>query len=151
MNDDPTVYTEITDDIFTAPYQLELYNYWLGVKKQRNMPARSDINIEHLKKYLSTIMIIDVCNNGEVFKVRLFGTKCVSVYGEFTGRTMNDFEEFDNAVQRLVWGVQYKKPSYTIKNLGNIHKEFINTSFIVLPLSNDGETVSQFIVSHHFY
>lgn len=150
MSDNPTVYTEITEDIFTAPYQWELYNYWLEAKKDRSMPARADIDIEKLKSYLSTIMLIDVCDEGTVFKVRLFGTKCVSVYGEFTGRIMNDFEEFDNAVQRLVWGVHHKEPYYTTKNLGNIHKEYINTSFIVLPLSNDGATVTQFLVSHDF-
>ena len=151
MDDSAEVFTEITDDIFTAPYQLELYNYWLDVKKKRNMPARSDIRIEQLKSYLPSIMLIDVCDNGEVFKVRLFGTRCVSVYGELTGKIMNEYEELENAVQRLLLSVKGKKPYYTIKNLNNIHKAYINTSFIVLPLSQDDETVNQLLVSHHFY
>ncbi|MDG1997455.1 MAG: PAS domain-containing protein [Emcibacteraceae bacterium] len=151
MNDDAKLFTQITDDIFTAPYQRELYKYWFDLKKQRSMPARADIKVENFKSFLPNLMVIDVFNKGKEFKVRLFGTKCVSIYGELTGKIMNNFGEFDGATTRLLLGVQDKKPYYVIKNLNNIHKNYINTSFIVLPLSKDGETVNQFLVAHHFY
>lgn len=151
MNNNTKLLLDFTDRDFTAPHQLELYNYWLSLRNGRKMPSRSDIQIEQLKGYLPSIMLFDFDNNNDAFIFRLIGTYCVDLYGEQTGKSVNDFAEHEPAIERLLWCVQNQKPYYAIKNLGNIDKKYINTSFIVLPLSEDDKNVNKILASHHFY
>ena len=151
MNDEIKILLEFNESDFTTPYQFELFHYWDTLKQGRLMPARSDIKVEDLKKYLPTLMLLDFDKEKETFYIRLLGTACVKYYGELTGKVMNDYEQHSEAVKRLLWSVHHKKPYYGIKNLANINKNYISTSFIVLPLSEDGENVDKLLVSHHFY
>lgn len=151
MGENTKIIVDFTDADFTAPYQLELYNYWLTAKGGRLMPSRADISISDLSHYLSSIMLLDYHEENNLIVFRVIGTSCVKLYGEITNKTMNEFKEHEKAVDRILWCVENKKPYYAIKNLANINKDFVKTSFIVLPLSDDGENVNKILVSHHFY
>tara|TARA_R110002096_G_scaffold435828_1_gene663731 strand:+ start:39466 stop:39642 length:177 start_codon:yes stop_codon:yes gene_type:complete len=50
----------------------------------------------------------------------------------------------------LMWTIENKKPYYVLKNLDNIDKKYVRTSFIVLLLSENGIDVDKVLVSHHF-
>ena len=151
MNENTKLLLNFNDDDFTSPLQLELYNYWLKVKGDRSMPARRDIHVHELKGMLPTLMMLDFNSVEKSIIFRLIGTECTKVYGEHTGRVLNLYPEHREAVKRLMWCVDNKKPNYGIKNLGNINKEYVKTSCIVLPLSDDGENVNKILVGHHFY
>ncbi len=150
-DEDIKLFLKFNDDDFTAPHQLTLYKYWTELKEGRLMPSRSDIDIFELKDYLPSIMLIDFDKSDEAFIFRLIGTACVNLYGEHTGEKMNDLKPHQKAVKRLLWCVKNRKPYYAIKNLGNINKNYVSTSFVVLPLSDDGENVNKIIVSHDFF
>ncbi|MBT5187234.1 MAG: PAS domain-containing protein [Kordiimonadaceae bacterium] len=151
MDEDVKILESFEEQDFTAPFQFELYNYWCNAKGDRNLPARSDIKIEELAAYLSSLILLDYNPKNSSFIARVIGTSCVKVYGEMTNESMNDYEEHKPAAKRLLWCIENKKPYYAVKNLANINKDYIKTSFIVLPLSEDGENVNKILVSHHFY
>ena len=151
MNKNMKFITEFSDDDFTAPHQFELYNYWLKLKQGSNLPARSDIDIIKLKHMLPSLMLFDYESDSEALIFRLIGTACVAIYGEKTGKDIGSFQELSNGEKRLLWSVYNKKPYYGVKKLSNIDKDYLHNSFIVLPLSDDGETVNKLLVSHHFY
>ena len=151
MNENTKLFLSFSDDDFTDPLQFELYNYWLKVKGDRAMPARRDIHVHELKHMLPTLMMLDFNVVEKSIMFRLIGTECTNIYGEHTGKVMNLYPEHKEAVKRLMWCVENKKPYYVIKNLGNINKEYVNTSFIILPLADDGENVNKILVGHHFY
>lgn len=150
MNEDLTLLTDFTEQDFTAPYQKELYQYWLFLKGDRQMPARSDLDITLMKGYLPSLMLLDYEDNDQSFTFRLIGTDCVNLYGEQTGKKMNDLPLHVAAVDRLMWTINNKKPYFAKKNLDNIDKKYVRTSFIVLPLSENGIDVDKVLVSHHF-
>ena len=150
MDEDLTLLIDFTEEDFTAPFQKELYRYWLSLKGERQMPARSDLNIEHMKDFLPSLMLFDYENGDQSFRFRLIGTACVNLYGQQTGKKMNDLPVHAAAVKRLMWAVENEKPYYVLKNLDNIDKKYVRTSFIVLPLSENGIDVDKVLVSQHF-
>lgn len=151
MVENVNLFLEFSEQDFTVPYQLELYQYWRKVKGDRLMPSRADISIPDLKHMLPTLMLLEYLKAENTFLFKLIGTKCVKYYGEKTGKTMNMFEEYKEAQKRLLRLVREKEPYYVVGTLNNINKNYINTSFIVLPLSDDNFNVNKILVSHHFY
>lgn len=151
MVENVKLFLEFSEQDFTTPYQLDLYHYWMKIKGGRLMPARADINVVDLKHILPTLMVLEYIDEEETFLFKLMGTTCVKYYGEKTGKTMNMFEEYRDAEKRLLRMVTEKEPYYVVGTLGHINKNYIHTSFIVLPLSDDNFNVNKVLVSHHFY
>ena len=113
------------------------------------MASRSDINPADIVKILPMIIIFDKVDNDYV--VRLMGTRCADILGELTGVKLNSTAPGQEAIERFDWCVNNKKPYYHIKPLDKFNKKHLNSSAIVMPLSDNDNDVNKIILAHHFY
>ena len=132
----------------------ELFDYWDARRGKRLMPARTDIGPEDFRKHLPDILLVDVEGVDEkglgVFRYRVVGTREVALRGHdptgklveegFFGPSREDVIACYELVRRertfLYDPLEYVTPG------GRWRDEYT----IFLPLSNDGETVSQILV-----
>ena len=72
--------------------QREVYEYWLRLKRDGDVPARSDFRPAAIVRRLPMVSLIDVSACKRQFRFRLAGTGLRTVFGEeLTGRAVNEF------------------------------------------------------------
>ena len=128
-----------------------LYDYWSGKAGNRALPSRSDLDpIIDIPALTSNLWLVDVEPDPPGFRFRLLGTEVVNRYGaDFTGKRLDEVDLGDQGevVRReYVEVVGSKKPLYSrhqiqIDETGS----FLPYERILLPLSDDGETVNMIL------
>jgi hypothetical protein len=69
-----------------------LLAYWNEKRGDRSMPVRADIVPSEIVSILPNIVIYDVVDDGQDFRVRIFGTALVELIGEErTGKLVSEF------------------------------------------------------------
>jgi hypothetical protein len=133
------------------PTALEpLYRYWDKKRGDRRMPRRADIDPSELVPFLPALMIVDVVADDRRYVYRLVGTREVDARGrDPTGRPVG--EAFMGASREGVLR-NYDR----VKLTGRPHidtgtvvttKDRLDDSHVIfLPLSEDGQTVTQILV-----
>ena len=119
-----------------------LVSYWDARRAGRPMPARSDINPIDLEQHLPRLILAEVLHEPLRFRLRIVGTELEDKLGRrMTGTTVTDETPmFFKPYAACVTGVRATR-------------EFLSFDFgggepagtferILLPLSEDGETVS---------
>lgn len=149
MNSGSSFVSDFSMSDFTSPLQVDFYNYWLKIKGERLMASRGDIKPEEIVDILPTIILFDKIDGDYV--VRLMGTRCAEILGEATGKKLTSAPAGEEAIERFNWCAQTKKPYYHIKPLDKFNKKHVNSSAIVIPLSNNDNDVNMIILAHHFY
>lgn len=128
----------------------ELYAYWQRTRGERLMPARADIDPVELKRILPCVILSKIEQNPWRVRYTLVGTRCVANAGmDFTNRYLDEIDfgcDFDTN-----WPDVYR----TICNERRPVMGLVNTSLkdgrvcelveVLLPLSDDGETVTHCI------
>jgi len=139
----------------TSPRIHRLYSYWQSQQRYRggSLPRRGDIAPDQIKDLLPNIMIVDVESDPLRFRYRLVGTRVVEYNGlEFTGRYLGEIgwpeeqELFDSYAEV----VSNRRPFF-----GSLAWELVTRSvgrceFARLPLSEDGEAVSQILAMEDY-
>lgn len=151
MSHDTSFIVDFSHDDFTIKYQHVFYDYWLKVRGDRLMPCRNDISPHDIVPILPMIMMFDYDKECDDFTIRLSGTSCSEMIGEYKGQKLTSLEFYDEVADRLRWCVKNKKPYYLKSTLETINKKHINYSSIVLPLSEDGKNVNIIILAIHFF
>ena len=137
-----------------APQVAEIFRYWDERRGGKAMPARADIDPVDLRLHLSDILLVDVegldAAGQGVFRYRVVGTREVALRGHdptgklvregFFGPSEDDVIACYEFVRRER-GFLFDPLAYTTPD-GHWREE----ETIFLPLSNDGETVSQILV-----
>ena len=136
------------------PMVAEFFRYWEERRGARAMPTRADIRPEDFRAHLPGILLVDVEGEDEagagIFRYRLGGTGEVTLRGHdptgklvqdgFFGPSLEDVMECYGTVRRertfLYDPLEYRTPD------GKWADEYT----LFLPLSEDGETVSQILV-----
>jgi hypothetical protein len=126
-----------------------LYVYWQEKRGSRRMPSREDIDPVDLTFCLGYLCLIDVePGNPLRFRFRVDGSNCVSISGiEMTGRYV---DEIPLTEYRKITEIAYrqicvtKAPHYYIDDEIWDNRQY-RIEGILLPLSNDGETVNMLI------
>ncbi len=73
------------------PEQHAIYDLWLSLKGDAEMPRRADLNPLALRDWLARVSLSDLMPAPEFMRVRLAGTALREIYGcELTGRTLQD-------------------------------------------------------------
>lgn len=114
------------------------------------MPARTDIDPVQIPKLLPWIMLIDVEGSGATFRYRLVGSEIANLVGaSLTRKTVGStvggrYTEWLLGVYRTA--VEQKKPVFSQSELAfGSHGQTRVVSRLMLPLSNDGSSVSMIL------
>lgn len=126
-----------------------LYVYWQEKRGSRRMPSREDIDPVDLTFCLGYLCLIDVePGNPLRFRFRVDGSNCVSISGiEMTGRYVDEIPltEYSKVTEIAYRQICVTKaPHYYIDDEIWDNRQY-RIEGILLPLSNDGETVNMLI------
>jgi hypothetical protein len=127
-------------------FQFDLYEYWLGKRGERAMPARKDIDPTEIPALLPYLILADKV--GDKFRYRLVGTAIVqevgidptgSFAGSYVSYDPTSVAAFQTMGNRLVstGRPHLADGQYELKP-GFVH----NFLALLLPLSDDGTNVS---------
>ena len=127
-----------------------VFRFWQGKCRDGKLPGRHDIDPVEMKKYLPSVMLLDVEQPGPRFRYRLVGTGEVSHRGKDpTGMYL---EEAYSGIDGGYCDGNYRYVTETGKHLfdttpepttfGNLAK----VEVVFLPLATDGETVDKILV-----
>ncbi len=131
----------------THPTLVAIYRYWEGKRRDRAMPARSDMEPTELGALLPYIYMVDVERAPLRFKYRLIGTAIVHLLGrDYTGRTVDaqnygaqhaaELQAIFSIVIESARPVGWKGTMFYIAG-----REWLPIESILLPLAKDGHTV----------
>jgi hypothetical protein len=127
----------------------ELYAYWERKRGTRRMPSRADIDPADLKRILPNIILARFERDGRV-RYTLVGTRCVAHAGmDYTNHYLDELDfscDFDTD-----WRDTYRIIARERRPVLGIIKSFLKDNRVcelaqvLLPLSDDGETVTHCI------
>lgn len=129
-----------------------IYEYWLKIKGNKELPSRDDINPADITSVLRHITLVRVEENGR-YKLTLVGSENAKVAEEnVTGKYLDEIPLLHQyAKERYDWVVENKKPYIYQGDLKWSEKEYLDYSIIGLPLSNDNEKVNGIMVAGFYY
>lgn len=120
-----------------------VYQYWLDVKGDAEMPTRVDLNPKDMAKFLSNISLVDVEHDTGRYKFRLIGSDSVRAIGfDPTGRYLDEVELMEGHLKpRYDWLVKTRRPYIVTDKLKWAEKSYLDFFSIGLPLTQGGEEV----------
>jgi hypothetical protein len=128
----------------------ELYAYWERKRGLRRMPSRADIDPVDLKRILPSILLAKIDRESRRVRYTLVGTRCVAYAGmDYTGHYLDEIDftcDFDtdwHETYRLL--VREKRPIFGIVKTFLKDNRVCELAEVLLPLSDDGETVTHCI------
>lgn len=135
-------------DQVASPRIHRLHSYWRQKCGAALLPRRADIAPDEIRDLLPYIMIVDVERDPLRFRYRLVGTKVVEYNGvEFTGRYLGDigWPEEPDLIDSYTKVVQTRRPVFGVLAWEQVSGAIGRCEFARLPLSEDGELVSQIL------
>jgi hypothetical protein len=128
----------------------ELYAYWERKRGTRRMPSRADIDPADLKRILPNIVLAKIDRDSRRVRYTLVGTRCVAHAGmDYTGHYLDEIDfscDFDtdwHEVYRVLCREQ--RPVFGIVKAYLKDHRVCELAEVLLPLSDDGETVTHCI------
>ena len=135
------------DEILSA-----LLEYWRSKRLSRAMPRRADIDPAEIPRLLPHVQLVERVDGR--YRYRLAGTAVVAAYGsELTGKFL---DEIIPAARRAVAEQHYtmvyegKRPLFVRNKYTTTREIDIIASRVMLPLSEDGATVSMVLTAQTF-
>lgn len=132
------------------PILRPVLDYWEQKRGTRAMPARRDIEPSELKPYLPHLCLIKSLP-GDEFRYRLVGTEITDRYGRnSTGKTIREIAASRPAtldvLKRMLLAVTtHRRPVLASATLKLIGKEHVLSEALLMPLSDDGSTVTMIL------
>ena len=128
---------------------VELQAYWLKKKGTQAAPPRSAIAPEEIRHLLPHILLIDVVGDPPRFRARLVGSALVTAYGEEVTGKFGDEIDLNGVAPDLMAFVETAartcKPQFLLAEYTKGSGRHLKYEQIILPLSEDGETVSMLL------
>lgn len=133
------------------PKLVSLLNYWESKRNGRLMPARADIDVTELRRWLGELHLLDVLQNPLRFVYRVYGTNVAPPRdADMTGRSV---DEFPPALRDLVKpgyievmtarAPLYRTHTYAAKD------RFVRRERLILPLSDNGTDVNMVLTGNY--
>jgi len=136
------------------PRIAEIFHYWDGLRRGRKMPRRADFRPEQVVRHLPGILLIDVegqeADGSGIYRYRVVGTEEVRLRGHNpTGKLVRD-GFFGPSLPEVMtcYDSVCESGSFLYESLEFVSPEgrWRAEHAVILPLSEDGETVSQILV-----
>jgi len=142
MNTGELVENFIMEDIPFAKLR-GIYQYWLDIKADRDMPSRADFNPVDIPNLLAHVSLVDVEHGTGRYKFRLIGTETVRAMGfEPTGQYLDENPLImEHLKPRYDWLVQNKNPYVVTDKLNWSENSFLRVFSVGLPLGNSAGQV----------
>jgi hypothetical protein len=128
----------------------ELYAYWERKRGARRMPARADIDPADLKRILPNITLARIDRESRRVRYTLVGTRCVAHAAmDYTNHYLDELDfgcDFDTD-WHAVYGAlcRERRPILGIVKTALKDGRSCDLAEVLLPLSDDGETVTHCI------
>jgi len=114
----PVIVWNPTASAMAAPPLAALVEYWTALRVNGALPLADRIDPLEMRRALGYVMLVDVIENGEDFRYRLFGSAVAAVSGfDMTGRRLSEHAasayllEFSLALYRAA--LQRKEPVFS--------------------------------------
>ena len=149
----PAVSLDLSE--LTSPRIHRLHGYWQHQRDKRGgqLPRRGDIAPDQIRDLLPNIMIVDVERDPMRFRYRLVGTRVVEYNGvEFTGRYLGEigWPEERDLIDGYTFVVSSRKAFFGLLDWGLVTGAVGRCEFARLPLSEDGEVVTQILAMEDY-
>lgn len=129
-----------------------MLDYWSERRQGGALPARADIDPLDFAELLANTILVDV--EGDRLRVRLAGTGVVERFGEdYTGRYLDeiDFGAQSEIVVAHYWDcVRTAEPHASRTLFTSVHRTQTEMERLILPLSEDGTTVTMMLACIEF-
>lgn len=149
----PAVSLDLSE--LTSPRIHRLHGYWQHQRDKRGgqPPRRGDIAPDQIRDLLPNIMIVDVEHDPMRFRYRLVGTRVVEYNGvEFTGRYLGEigWPEEQDLIDSYAFVASSRQPFFGLLAWKLVTGAVGRCEFARLPLSEDGEQVSQILAMEDY-
>lgn len=132
----------------------DLFHYWDGLRRGRRMPARADFKPEAVPRHLSGMLLIDVEGIDDagigIYRYRVVGTDEVRLRGhDPTGKLVQEgffWLSLEDALKCYEMIRNSRQHLYQVSEFVSSEGRWRSEYAIILPLSEDGENVSQILV-----
>jgi len=136
------------------PSAAEVFGYWDRCRGARAMPRRRDIDPVDIPRYLPSITLLDIEDvDGDgvgIYRYRVVGTREVALRGDDpTGKLVQE-GYFAESLEGLLSAYETVRRQrtflYAPTAFWSETYKWIDEDVLMLPLSEDGDTVSQILV-----
>jgi hypothetical protein len=143
--------SELTPALLEAAGMGRLYEVWRQSAGAGAMPRRADIDILELSSYIGELSLLEVVEGGADFRYRVLSEGAAKLLGrDYTGRLLSevarDADRRERLIQRYRRVVTTKVPWYA-RTPAVADMPVVYTERLVLPLSEDGASVSMILVA----
>lgn len=149
----PGSYRRLSSIDDCRPELQELYRLWQGLRGDRAMPARRDVDPARIPHLLPDLFLVDVLPGGPPerrYRVRLQGTAQARYHGtDWTGAFLHERTDRASADRLCAVGDQIVASRAPWMSTGNLYwlpsKPYHHFETVLLPLSDDGATVNMIL------
>lgn len=140
----------LTREECTSEKAKRLYGYWDSKRAGRKMPSRRDIDPTDIWPLLPNVHMSDWFTNPDRIRYRLAGTELVASIGrEISGRWLAEFHtdpsDLNETLSLYRKVAQTKAPVFGSTIATNLRVGVDRFEWVLCPLSEDGEEVTNFI------
>lgn len=132
------------------PVLRQLHAYWEDKRAGRIGPSRAEIDPVDFRYAIGWTALVDVVDGGASFNVRLWGGNMgVFSQGDYTGHKGVQFLDGDigaSIIENFRWVVANRRPLSTLRDQVTAMRHY-RYEGMTLPLSEDGEKVTQLLVT----
>ena len=151
VNRDPDLST------LRSPLLGQLHEFWLALKMDDRLPARSDFQPNHIPlRLLPHIALIDVFRDGGDLRLswRLVGPHITGSTGrDVTGRYFDELyagADREDLMAAYVWLATNGRPLRWHGNSEFVNKDWLKFECAGFPLASDGQTVDKLLIGMVF-
>ena len=137
-----------------SPINLAGFDYWNKKRGSRRMPSRQDIDPAEIVKILPYVYLVDVQQDPLDFRYRLIGTEMDEhMSRRYTGMWMSEVPH--QKPPSRIWAnclqvVEQRAPLSGDTPYVGKNKDFLSAEDLIMPLSDDDETVDVLFVTVGF-
>jgi len=137
-----------------SPLVHEAHRLWQSKRGTRHLPSRADFDPVEMPGLLSSMILVDVEIPETRLKVRLAGTKIVEMFGsDYTGKYLDEIE-FGDVRSKILTEYKLcateKRPLFSDHTFRKLNHYYHSIERVLLPLSNDDETVNMLMAVLEF-
>jgi len=140
--------------IIASPRLQQLYAYWQDRCAGRPMPSRADIDPLDIPRHLPFLILFDVVPGSERLRARLVGTHVADMYGaDYTGQYLDEIAFGDRRAAILhdyLACLGSRAPYVSEHSFWTARGITFRVERVILPLSDDGETVGMLLAGLEF-
>lgn len=147
---DGPVTLDVEDYSLLSPFLGGFARYWEARRRGRDIPDRADLDVLDLKPWLGWINVLDVIDQGEDFRYRVFGTRHVARLGaDLTGKRASETKlavraNFTRFLGRIIAA---RRPVLTVVNQKNLDSDHVyEWRRLGVPLTRGGTAVDTIMV-----